>query len=108
MTIQNKHSIFALTLFAATIFVVVGCDKSDTEKVGADVKATAQDTATATKDALSTGKDKVVEVATNVAASVTTATSNAWNGTKNVSSNAWNSTKSATTNAVNKVSDLVR
>src|ERR1700742_1819963 len=107
MKIQNKSLILASTILIAVGIFTSACNKDDTQKVGADVKATAQDTATATKDALSTGKDKIVEAATNVAASVTTASSNAWNGTKIVTSNAWNNTKAATTNAVNKVSDLI-
>jgi hypothetical protein len=114
MKIQNKQIVLSLVIVIAVGIITVGCNKADDGKVESDVKTTAQDTATATADALSAGKDKAVELATNTSAVVQTGWQKAGDVATNVAasvtpalSNAWKDVKSVTTNAISSVTNLV-
>jgi hypothetical protein len=114
MKIQNKQIVLSLAVAMAVGVITVGCNKADDSKVESDVKTTAQDTATATSDALSAGKDKAVELATNTSAAVQTGWQKASDVATNVAasvtpalSNAWKDVKSVTTNAISSVTNLV-
>jgi hypothetical protein len=103
MKIHKFHLAFFLALFAVGSITTVGCHQPDTEKVGTDVKTTAQDTATAAKDAYSVGKDKAVELATNTEAILKQGVQKAGNIATNVAADV----KSITTNVADKVDQMV-
>jgi hypothetical protein len=107
MKIQNKQIVLSLAFAIAAGFITAGCNKTDDSKVESDVKTTAQDTTSATKDALSTGAQKAAELATNASAAVQTgwqktsdAATNVAASVTSATSNAWSDTKSAVTNLI--------
>jgi hypothetical protein len=99
MNIQKRFLATALLALVG----VAGCNRPDAAQVGNDVKTTAQDTATAAKDAYDAGKVKAVELATNTSALVKQGVQKAGNVATNIAA----SVKSMTTNVVNKVDQMV-
>jgi len=83
--------------------VTSGCHKADDQKVGTDMKATAQDTATVAKDAYNDGKQKAIELATNASAMVQEGVQKAGDVATNIAA----TVKSVTTNVVQKVDAMV-
>ena len=114
MKTKNKYLVFSLTMAAMIGIVTTSCDKSDSQKVGSDLKTTAQDTASAAKDVFNASKDTAVVLATNTVAAVKIGAQKAGDvatnvaaSVKTVSSNVWQDAKSVTTNVIDKANGLI-